>query len=591
MNCRGCGVEINPTDEQVNAAVDEVLESSLQDAIKTGGVCPLCGHSKEVPYSQRKAVQFALLLACLLLLIAVAVTAHLFHQTARASAVRAAIQKLNANPDAVRLLGEPIKASGNVSGEVKEDETGWSEAHLTIPVHGTHSTAIAHIVAGSPTHGKGASSWEWVFTTFDVVIETEHKKLDLVTGKIVIYDPSAYMDTHVQGAAGSEVTYLTTAPTMSGTFPCVYGVVGIAEVIPRLGDCVLPTTLSGPVDRFEADLRYGRFVMRQTDLYLKDVFDVPLTRTYTSNEWSHPNPVHAFGQNTNHPFDIAPVGRRNPYTYQLIVLEDGDSLYFKRVSKGTGYADAVYQHVETATRFYKATTRWNGNGWTVNLADGSSIRFPESYNAKNMAQGAPTEMTDLSGNKLELQRDGQRNLRQIRTPHGRAISLTYDDQARIVRAEDDGHNWAQYRYNNDGMLTDVVLSSGKERHYEYDGKLMTRIIAENHRVLLHNTYDEDGFLVRQDFGNGASYSYDYRGDGTWNRASVIVTLPDKSTKTIQRSQAISDFVKHPPEWSEEPPKPRVRLWFPLLFAIGVVLALVGIIGHFVQTASRAKLRA
>ena len=66
INCRGCGVELDPSEDQVNTAVDQVLETSLRDAEKKGGVCPLCGHSKEVPYSNRKTVLFGLLLTCLL---------------------------------------------------------------------------------------------------------------------------------------------------------------------------------------------------------------------------------------------------------------------------------------------------------------------------------------------------------------------------------------------------------------------------------------------------------------------------------------------------------------------------------------------
>src|SRR5207245_9952405 len=115
-------------------------------------------------------------------------------------------------------------------------------------------------------------------------------------------------------------------------------------------------------------------------------FEVPLTRSYDSSDWVHSNPVHAFGKNSNHPYDIVPVGTRNPYTYQMILLEDGDFLYFDRISKGTGYADAVYQHTETYTRFYNATQTWNGNGWTMKLADGWEIRFPEAYSAKNAAK-------------------------------------------------------------------------------------------------------------------------------------------------------------------------------------------------------------
>ena len=67
------------------------------------------------------------------------------------------------------------------------------------------------------------------------------------------------------------------------------------------------------------DLRYGSFVMRETDLYVTGSIEIPLTRTYTSTDWLHRNHIHAFGQNTNHAFDIAPVGSRNPYTYLLVL--------------------------------------------------------------------------------------------------------------------------------------------------------------------------------------------------------------------------------------------------------------------------------
>jgi hypothetical protein len=37
-------------------------------------------------------------------------------------------------------------------------------------------------------------------------------------------------------------------------------------------------------------------------------------RGYNSGDYLFPNRVHAFGKNTNHPYDIAPVGTRFPYT-------------------------------------------------------------------------------------------------------------------------------------------------------------------------------------------------------------------------------------------------------------------------------------
>jgi YD repeat-containing protein len=229
----------------------------------------------------------------------------------------------------------------------------------------------------------------------------------------------------------------------------------------------------------------------------------------------------------------------------MIVLEDGDFLHFDRISKGTGYADAVFQHTETSTRFYKSTTRWDGHGWTTKLADGTEILFPESYNATNMAQGAPYELRDGKGNRLELRRDAKRDLQEIKTPHGHSIRFSYDDLSRITRAEDDAGHWAKYEYNADGMLKSATLSSGRERHYEYEDISLMRLVSdEQGRVLLHNWYNGRS-LIRQQFGNGAIYSYRYewRPDGYYPQR-VWVYLPDGTMREISAANSIPDFVKN-----------------------------------------------
>jgi YD repeat-containing protein len=540
MNCRECGVDVDPSEEQVNTTVDQILESSLQDAQKKGGVCPLCGHSKEMPYSHRKTVLFSLLLACLLVTAVVGIGIQRSRQTQRAVVAEEAVARMTTNAEVTRLLGKPITIDSGLSGAMKRDETGWNEVDLTIPLRGPNGNARAHVVGGRATG-------PWTFTTFEVDFEKQHEKVDLVSGRIVAYDPSAYVEVHTEAAVAPEYSNtVAAAPRFDGAFPCVFAAVSVSvnAVVPQLGSCAMPAEHSEPVDRFEADLRYGRFVLRETDLYLDDVFKVPLTRSYSSADWAHSNPVHAFGRNSNHPYDIAPIGSRSPYTYQMIVLEDGDFLYFDRISRGSGYADALYQHTETSTRFYKATQRWNGNGWTTRMADDSEIRFPESYNAKNAAQGAATEMIDAKGNHLELRRDPQRNLQEIRTPHGHWIRFSYDEQSRIQRAEDDAGNWAQYAYNGDGMLVTASLSSGRQRRYEYDGALMTQITDEKGRVLLRNWY-QSKVLVKQEFGSGDTYSYryDWKSD-RYYADKVVVTLPDQTTRDVSVARAVPEFVKN-----------------------------------------------
>ncbi|MGC2161974.1 MAG: DUF6531 domain-containing protein [Silvibacterium sp.] len=297
------------------------------------------------------------------------------------------------------------------------------------------------------------------------------------------------------------------------------------------------------MDQFEVDLRYGAFVLRQTDLRLNDVFDVPLTRSYNSKNWLAPSRVYAFGRDSNHPYDIAPLGTRNPYTYMMLALEDGDFLYFERVSKGAGYADAVYQHTESSTQFYKATINWSGNGWTLRLTDGSEMFFPDSYHAKNSAQGAATEIRDASGNKLQLVRDGQQNLQEILTPHNHWIKFTYDGQSRIIRTGDDGGNWAKYVYNDYGMLTDVIHSSGQSRHYEYDGALMTAILDGQGHVLLRNTY-QSSVLVQQVYPNGDIYKYRYILDPKRTYADkAIVTFPNGSEREVEIGDSVPQFLR------------------------------------------------
>lgn len=195
------------------------------------------------------------------------------------------------------------------------------------------------------------------------------------------------------------------APRWNGDYPCVY-----AEASPgssaQIGTCSAPAPMSKvsrtPADRFETDLRTGKFILRQTDLSISGGgVEIPLTRAYATNDWLGNNPSHAFGMHSSHAYDIAPVGTRNPYTEQFIVLEDGDFFYFPRVSKGTNFTNAIFRQSEVGNSFYKAVQRWDGNGWKTELQDGSTIHFPEAYFAKSLAQGAATEMTDAAGRKIQ----------------------------------------------------------------------------------------------------------------------------------------------------------------------------------------------
>jgi len=153
-------------------------------------------------------------------------------------------------------------------------------------------------------------------------------------------------------------------------------------------------------------------------------------------------------------------------------------------------------------------------------------------------------MIDAKGTHLELRHDPQRNLQEIRTPQGHWIRFAYDDQSRIKRAEDDAGNWAKYEYNSDGMVESATLSSGRQRHYGYDGDLMTRITDEKGQVLLQNWY-QSKILMRQQFGNGETYSYTYDWKPDRNCPDkAVVTLPDRTRRDVNVAGAVPEFVKN-----------------------------------------------
>jgi YD repeat-containing protein len=337
-----------------------------------------------------------------------------------------------------------------------------------------------------------------------------------------------------------DIQQATVPPRLDGTHPCVFASLSGSTMTTGLGQCATPTEPHGATDRFEVDLRYGAFVLRQSDLLLNDVFDAPFTRAYFSSDWVAANPVHAFGLKTNHSYDIALVGTRKPYTYMMLLLEDGDFLYFKRISAGTGFEDAVFLHTETSTRFYKSTIAWNSDGWTLRLADGSQFLFPEAYLSKNLAQTAPYQATDAAGNKLLFQRNTARDLEQVLTPHGHWIRFQHDPQSRIIQAQDDAGNSVHYGYNDDGLLAFATHSSGASRAYEYQGQLMRAVRDEHGQTLVRNWY-ESGRLIRQQYANGDTYQFEYNWRPQQSHMdAVTVTLPDHSAKRIVLTNSIPD---------------------------------------------------
>jgi YD repeat-containing protein len=220
-------------------------------------------------------------------------------------------------------------------------------------------------------------------------------------------------------------------------------------------------------------------------------------------------------------------------------LEDYRQIRFPRISKGTGYADAVYRHSETASEFYGAEIAWNGNGWNLIFQDHSEFRFPESYNAKNFAQGAAMEMRDAKGHRIDLKRGAARNLDTLTSPSGHTIDFKYDSASRIIEARDDADNVRKYTYDSHGYVetvsdgTKILYRFGYEKLRRSPGPdlyLMTNVTDGSGRELIHNWYEEDGRVSKQRLADNQTYLYDYLFDSKYEVTEATVTLPTGETK-------------------------------------------------------------
>jgi len=324
-------------------------------------------------------------------------------------------------------------------------------------------------------------------------------------------------------------------PAWNGSEP--YLVVSLADREPDPGrfkasiQKIVPTVRHDlPINEFRVDLHSGMFVLRQTDLFVSDTMPLSLTRTY--RVWDSYS--RAFGAGANHPYDICPTGTRRPYTYMDLNLEDDRRIHFRRISKGTDFADAVFRHETTSSEFFGAQIAWNGNGWTLSFRDGSRFKFPEAYYAKNYAQGAPIEMQDAGGHSIQFKRDGKRNLKQLISPSKHAISFKYDETDRIVEAVDDSGNIRRYSYDSSGHLRSVTDASHLLYRFEYtlllhlanyDPYLMTSVVDGSGVALLKNIYDNAGRVSEQSLADGQVFRHHYVVDERFEIIETTVSGP------------------------------------------------------------------
>ena len=308
-----------------------------------------------------------------------------------------------------------------------------------------------------------------------------------------------------------------------GRYPCLQikkaknGASGSFDV--AIKKCAQGVYLDGQVNETEVDLRSGNVIARTTDLFVPAAVPLVVTRCYRLRD----NVGRTFGQNTALSWDLFPIGSRQPYTYIEIITCDGNRLRYERISKGTGYADAVYEHRQTATAFLGSRIGWNGNGWDLKLRDGSIFLFPESYYAKKPIDGSLIGFRDATGQQVKMERRERRNLKRITSPDGHFIRFEHDFADRIVKAVDDQNQKITYLYDHGGRLVQAQGAQSAIRYSYHD--IYLTAVEENGRRLVEFNYDDRGRIGRISLPDRGSYSFRYEYDND-RVVRSFVTGPD-----------------------------------------------------------------
>ncbi|MER5174157.1 MAG: DUF6531 domain-containing protein [Candidatus Nitrosocosmicus sp.] len=136
----------------------------------------------------------------------------------------------------------------------------------------------------------------------------------------------------------------------------------------------------------------------------------------------------------------------------------------------------------------------------------------------NHTQGRLLSIKDRNGNTIEFKYTS--NAIYAIDSLGREITMTLDNENRIIKLQDHANRVGYYNYNQDGCLVEVIQPStteypnGPKIKYMYDKQHRLKSITNSiGQTFLDNYYDEEGRVSKQNQGDGYfEFKYDKIGD-------------------------------------------------------------------------------
>ena len=250
-----------------------------------------------------------------------------------------------------------------------------------------------------------------------------------------------------------------------------------------------------------------------------------LTRYYTSDN-SGSAIFGRFGRGTRDSFDVTLNGSWITGGSGRVVMPDEQTgRLFSYASTATDGA-LIFTTSGTIDQLGDVLRKLTNGTFEYKYFDGAIMRFDSS--------GRLTATVDPNGNTTTLTYTGSR-LTRITDAAGRAITLTYDPSGFIGSATDPlNHTWT-YTYESfggiAGFLASVTDPLGNTTRYSYATARLTSVTDARGNFAKRITYDTSGRVIRQQFADGGSETYDYILSGGIVTSTIITDpLGRKTTK-------------------------------------------------------------
>ncbi len=282
---------------------------------------------------------------------------------------------------------------------------------------------------------------------------------------------------------------------------------------------------STPLHKGHVDLATGLYIREDEDLIVRTPVALTLRRTYLSNY----HVSKSFGVGATHDGELYLIGDGIRFQYASLILAAGTRINFVRVSPGTSFWNAMYEHRESSGEWQGARLGWTGTDWALRRADGTLSVYKGCSDTDTCSI---LKTRDADGYTIVYRRDSEGRVARMETGDT-WIAFDYDRNNRIVRAYDSTSHQVRYEYDRQGRLSRVAGDDGTIRRYGYTPNDQMATILEPDTDI-ENVYDAYGRCVRQinRFPNAPDadpyvFDFTYRTEG----ATIVQTDSKESDGT------------------------------------------------------------